>query len=116
MSSDNPNAAPPRVTIPIQRASGSAVLAAHSCRSAGGTPSRVVAAARPRPSAPWHLLHHAWYSAAGPESAGAWVASARRATTDGRSILDVSLVTVRCNEGLNSLIYQYQTESAPHRH
>src|SRR5207247_4109230 len=41
------------------------------------------AAARPRPSVPWHLLHHAWYNAAGPESAGAWTARARRTATDG---------------------------------
>src|SRR6266566_3633438 len=69
MSSDRPNAAPPRDTISTQRSSGSAVLVLQSRKSAGGTSSRVPAAGVPRPSAPWHDLHHAWNSAA-PESGG----------------------------------------------
>src|SRR5438552_3212793 len=69
MSSDSPNAAPPCATMPTQRSSVSALLALQSLRSAGGTSSRVPAAGVPRPSAPWHDLHHAWNSAA-PESGG----------------------------------------------
>src|SRR5437879_13813730 len=64
MSSDKPNAAPPRATISTQRSSVSTVLVLQSRRSAGGTSSRVVAAGVPRPSAPWHVLHQAWNSEA----------------------------------------------------
>src|SRR5437763_9685720 len=69
MSSDRPNAAPPRETIPTQRSSVSAVEPLQSFRSAGGTSSRAAALGTPRPSAPWHDLHHAWNRAA-PESVG----------------------------------------------
>src|SRR2546429_8704426 len=69
MSSDRPNAAPPRETIPTQRSSVSAVEPLQSFRSAGGTSSRAAALGTPRPSAPWHDLHPAWNRAA-PESGG----------------------------------------------
>src|SRR6266576_5995882 len=79
MSSDNPNAAPPCETIPTQRSSVSAVEPLQSCRSAGGTSRRAAALGTPRPSAPWHDLHHAWNKAA-PESGGGdggvWMANA----------------------------------------
>src|SRR5437762_11415798 len=81
MSSDNPNAAPPCETIPTQRSSVSAVEPLQSFRSAGGTSRRAAALGTPRPSAPWHDLHHAWNKAA-PESGGGgggggvWMANA----------------------------------------
>src|SRR5213079_2086406 len=81
MSSDRPNAAPPRETIPTQRSSVSAVEPLQSFRSAGGTWRRAAALGTPRPSAPWHDLHHAWNKAA-PESGGGgggggvWMANA----------------------------------------
>src|SRR2546426_12749981 len=84
MSSESPNAAPPCDTISTQRSSGSAVLAWQSRRFAGGTSSRVPAAGVPRPSAPWHDLHHAWNSAA-PESEGGGVWMARTNATTGKS-------------------------------
>src|SRR5256884_238365 len=57
MSSDSPNAAPPWATMLTQRSSVSAVDPLHSCRSAGGTSSRVVAAGGPRPAPPSHDFH-----------------------------------------------------------
>src|SRR2546430_17349871 len=73
MSSDRPNAAPPRDTISIQRSSGSAVLALQSCRSAGGTSSRVLAAGGPRPAAPGDRFHPARENAAPPAGGrGGW--------------------------------------------
>src|SRR3989442_802327 len=85
MSSDSPNAAPPCATMPTQRSSVSALLALQSLRSAGGTSRRVVAAGVPRPSAPWHDLHHAWNNAP-PLSRGAWVAS--NSATTGASVTE----------------------------
>src|SRR2546427_518318 len=85
MSRERPNAAPPCATMPTQRSSVSAVLALQSFRSAGGTSSRVLAAGVPRPSAPWHDLHHAWNSAP-PLSRGAWVAS--NSATTGASVTE----------------------------
>src|SRR5206468_12706080 len=84
MSSDRPNAAPPRATIPTQRSSVSAVEPLQSFRSAGGTSSRAAALGTPRPSPPWHDLHHAWNRAA-PESGGGGVSMAKTSATAGKS-------------------------------
>src|SRR3989449_10493517 len=84
MTNESPNAAPHCDTISTQRSSGSAVLAWQSRRSAGGASSRVPAAGVPRPSAPWHDLHHAWNSAA-PESGGGGVWMAKTNATAGKS-------------------------------
>src|SRR5438552_16094397 len=94
MSSDSPNAAPPCATMPTQRSSVSALLALQSLRSAGGTSRRVVAAGVPRPSAPWHDLHHAWNSAA-PESGGRGVWMAKANATAGKSAMHHSFSSRR---------------------
>src|SRR5438552_4245263 len=94
MSSDSPNAAPPCATMPTQRSSVSALLALQSLRSAGGTSRRVVAAGVPRPSAPWHDLHHAWNSAA-PEWGGSGVWMAKANETAGKSAMHHSFSSRR---------------------
>src|SRR6185503_3947076 len=58
MSMDKPYASPPSRTMPVHCSSGSAELVLHSARFAAGTSSFVMAFETPRPSAPWHELHH----------------------------------------------------------